>query len=240
MIEMGALSGSRKYPALGQQRRAVFLDRDGVINAMVYNPEFGLVDSPQNADQFVLLPGVARAIRLISDLGLLVVVVSNQPGIAKGKYTPAVLEEVTTKMRRTLAEEGARLDGVYYCLHHPMGLLEEYRRSCDCRKPRPGLLQRAASELGIDLKASFMIGDGLSDILAGKAAGCTAVLLGSHKCDLCRTMEDLDARPHFVAHDLAEAAEIIGARSRAEPCDLSERTAMRAASAKGTPGVSTA
>lgn len=190
-------------------RGAVFLDRDGSINSVVYNPEFGLVDSPQSPGQFQLLPGVAEAIRLINEMGLLAVVVSNQPGVAKGKCAPKGLEAITQKMHQELAQSGAHLDAVYYCLHHPEALLEEYRITCNCRKPKPGLLQKAAEELGIDLEASYMIGDGLTDILAGKAVGCTTVFLGNFKCEICRTMDELDARPEFVALNLLEAIRLI-------------------------------
>jgi len=193
-------------PAL---RRAVFLDRDGSINSMVYNPDFGLVDSPQNADQFQLLPGVPEAIRLINEMGFLAVVVSNQPGIAKGKCTPDDLEAITQKMHRELAAGGGRLDAVYYCLHHPEALLEEYRVICDCRKPRPGLLQRAAEELGIDLGTSYMVGDGLTDVLAGKAVGCITILLSNRKCEICRMMDELHTWPDFQAPNLLEAVRLI-------------------------------
>lgn len=176
---------------------------------MVYNPDFGLVDSPQNTDQFHLLPGVPEAIRLISEIGFLAVVVSNQPGIAKGKYTPAILEMITEKMHWELAAEGARLDAVYYCLHHPEALLQEYRVACNCRKPKSGLLQRAAEELGIDLGASYMIGDGLTDVLAGKAVGCTTIFLGNRKCETCSVMEERGARPDFMATDLWDAVQHI-------------------------------
>jgi len=194
----------------------VFLDRDGSINGMVYNPEFGLVDSPQNPDQFRLLPGVPEAIRLINQMGFLAVVVSNQPGIAKGKYTSAILEAMTEKMHRLLAENGAHLDAVYYCLHHPEAVLEEYRVICDCRKPGPGLLQKAATELNIDLRASYMIGDGLTDVLAGKAVGCTTIFLGNRKCETCGMMEELNAWPDFQAANLLEAVRLIQ-RAVADP-----------------------
>ena len=190
-------------------RRAIFLDRDGSINGMVYNPEFGLVDSPQNPQQFQLLPGAAEAIQLINEMGFLAVVISNQPGIAKGKCTPAILEAMTEKMHRQLAEAGARLDAVYYCLHHPAAVLEQYRVICNCRKPRPGLLQKAATELGIDLGASYMIGDGLTDVLAGKTVGCTTIFLGNRKCEICGMMDELDAWPDFLAPTLLEAVRLI-------------------------------
>jgi D-glycero-D-manno-heptose 1,7-bisphosphate phosphatase len=190
-------------------RRAVFLDRDGVINRMVYHAEFGLVDSPQNPGEFQLLPGAGEAVRHINELGLLAIVVSNQPGIAKGKCTPAGLEAITARMHAELAAVGARLDAVYYCLHHPEASLAAYRLACDCRKPQPGLLQRAAREHSIDLGSSFVVGDGLTDVLAGQAVGCTTLFLGNHKCEVCRAMDGQGARPDLVVSNLVEAVELI-------------------------------
>ena len=118
---------------------AVFLDRDGVINAYVYNPEFGTVDSPAHPDEFVLLPGVAGAIAELNAIGLPVIVVSNQPGIAKGKFSSALLSAMTEKMHAQTRMEGGAFDAIYYCLHHPQSQLPEYKVNCDCRKPSPGL-----------------------------------------------------------------------------------------------------
>jgi D,D-heptose 1,7-bisphosphate phosphatase len=176
---------------------------------MVYHSEFGLVDSPQHPDEFELLPGVPEALRAINRLGFLAVVVSNQPGIAKGKCTPALLKAITEKMNDQLHACSARLDGIYFCLHHPEAQVEQYRLACECRKPSPGLLRRAASDLGIDLAASYIIGDGLTDVLAGKALGCRTILVGNLKCELCRPMDELDARPDFVATSVLDAANII-------------------------------
>ncbi len=152
-------------------QRAVFLDRDGTLNAMVYNPDFGLVDSPANPLEFTLLPGACAAIRRINQAGMLAVVVSNQPGVAKGKFTPAILMQITQKMHGELQHNGAKLDAVYYCLHHPEAALDDLRLTCECRKPKPGLLLRAAQELDIDLARSFMVGDGITDIQAGRKRG---------------------------------------------------------------------
>ncbi len=190
-------------------RSAVFLDRDGVINGMVYNPEFGLIDSPQNPGEFRLLPGVPEAIRRINEAGFLAIVVSNQPGIAKGKCTSKILDEVTQKMHADISAEGGHLDAVYYCLHHPDAVIREYRVLCGCRKPKPGLLQTAAERFGIDLSTSFMVGDGLTDVLAGRAAGCRTVLLGEYRCDSCRLMTELEIRPDVICRSLAIAVTTI-------------------------------
>ncbi len=192
--------------------RAVFLDRDGVVNAMWWDPDHGTVDSPANPDQFHILAGVPQAIARLQALGFRVVVVSNQPGIGKGKMAPHLLEAITRKMHDELRSAGVALDGVYYCLHHPEATLAVYRQECQCRKPLPGLLHQAAQALGIDPSRSYMIGDGVTDIQAGKAVGCTTIWLGRLKCDVCRVMQDADARPDYVRATLAEAAELITER----------------------------
>jgi D-glycero-D-manno-heptose 1,7-bisphosphate phosphatase len=188
-------------------RRAVFLDRDGTINAMVCDPDHGVVDSPAVPDQFRLLPGVAEAIRWINESGLLAVVVSNQPGVAKGRFRPEQLDAVTDKMRRDLSAAGARLDGVYYCLHHPEAVAEAFRLACDCRKPKPGLLRRAEQELEIDLAHSFMVGDGLNDIQAGAAAGCRTVWIGRRRCDVCEVFDREGVAPDASAATLFDAVK---------------------------------
>lgn len=189
--------------------RAVFLDRDGVINAMWWDPDHGIVDSPANPDQFRILPGVPAAVRHLRALGFRMVVVSNQPGIGKGKMAPHLLDAITDKMQDELRAAGAALDGVYYCLHHPEAALAAYRRDCECRKPRPGLLRQAARDLAVDPSRSYMIGDGVTDIQAGKAVGCTTIWLGRLKCDVCQIMHDAEARPDHVTVTLDEAAQLI-------------------------------
>lgn len=189
--------------------RAVFLDRDGVINAMVYYREHGILDSPLNPDEFKLLEGVGEAIKSINEMGMLTVVVSNQPGIAKGKFTLELLEAMTKKMEVELASYGAYLNRVYYCLHHPYAVLPEYRKNCNCRKPKPGLLLRGCRELKIDPQKSYAIGDGLIDIQAGKAIGCRTVLLAKLKCELCHFMEESGIKPDFIVTNLLEAVKFI-------------------------------
>lgn len=153
--------------------RAVFLDRDGVINELVYFPEVGVIDSPLNPDQFRLLPDVAKSIRALNDLRLKVIVASNQPAIAKGKTTEELFDEIRSKMKRELQNEGAHVDAEYYCFHHPGAIIQRYRADCDCRKPKPGLLLRASHDLGLDLSRSFFVGDSLTDI---KAVGPPAAI----------------------------------------------------------------
>jgi D-glycero-D-manno-heptose 1,7-bisphosphate phosphatase len=192
--------------------RGVLLDRDGVINELAYFPEIGMIDSPLSPDQFKLLPDVARAVRALNDLGFKVVVVSNQPGIAKGKITEKIFAQIRLKMNNELESEGAHLDAEYYCLHHPDAVRKEYRIDCDCRKPKPGLFLRAASDLSLDPSRSFSVGDSLIDVKAGRAAGLTTILLGSMKCDVCRLMDQENAHPDFVVTSLIKAVDIIRTR----------------------------
>jgi len=189
--------------------RAVFLDRDGVINEIVYFPEIGLLDSPLNANQFKLLPKVAEAIVVFNHLNLKVIVVSNQPAIAKGKMTIEAFEEIRLKMKRELEKRGAHLDGEYYCFHHPSAKVVRYRVRCDCRKPMPGLFWRAGKDFALDLKKCFTVGDSLVDVKAGQAAGCQTFLIGSLKCDLCRLMEVEGTKPDHIVADLYSASRII-------------------------------
>lgn len=189
--------------------RAILLDRDGTINELVYFPEFGLIDSPLNSEQFKLLPGVAEAIRRFKELGFKVIVVSNQPAIAKGKMTMKLFEAIRAKMKRLLADEGAYIDGEYYCFHHPEAVVPEFRMDCDCRKPKPGLLIKASRDFNLNLRECYMIGDGITDVMAGQAVGCRTFLIGRLKCDLCKLMGDLGVKPDYVVPRLIDACRII-------------------------------
>ena len=187
--------------------RAVFLDRDGVINELVYHQEQEVIDSPFTPGQFKLIPGVTEALKALHSAGYLTILVSNQPGIAKGHMTAKNLELIKQKMSSELNREGAALDGEYYCLHHPEALVEKYRVACDCRKPLPGLLFKAAQEKNIDLKESWIIGDNLSDIQAGKAAGCRTILIGTMKCELCGLMNEKNVFPDKIFGNIVEAVQ---------------------------------
>ena len=156
------------------RQKAVFLDRDGTINRYV-----GFL---RNIDDFELLPGVAEAIRQINERGYLAVVATNQPVIARGEVTVDQLREIHNKMETLLGNEGAYLDAIYFCPHHPdkgfPNEVAELKRECGCRKPKPGMLLTAAKDLNIDLQESWMVGDGKNDIEAGKDAGCRTALIG--------------------------------------------------------------
>ena len=189
--------------------KAAFLDRDGVLNSLIYHKDLGIIDSPGTLAQFRLLPRVPKAIRKLNDLGLAVVIVSNQPGVAKGKFSPGLLERFDRKLRSALTPVGAHIDATYYCLHHPDALVRKLRKRCYCRKPGIGMLTQASRDLGISLRESYMVGDGLTDIEAGSRAGCRTIFVGRWKCENCEFIHPPNLRPNFVARDLWEAAEVI-------------------------------
>ena len=168
------ISGKIHARSLRNKQKAVFLDRDGTINKYV-----GFL---RDIDEFELLPGAAEAVRKINDSGYLAVVVTNQPVIARGEVTREELREIHNKMETLLGNEGAYLDAIYYCPHHPDkgydGEVPELKVDCQCRKPKPGMLITAAIDLNIDLSSSWIAGDGENDITAGKSAGCRTALIG--------------------------------------------------------------
>jgi D-glycero-D-manno-heptose 1,7-bisphosphate phosphatase len=217
--------------------KAVLLDRDGVINSLVYHENAGVIDSPFTATQFKLIPRVPAAIAVLKKLGLKVAVVSNQPGIAKGHLSPVVLQFFTEKMLLEIREGGGEIDGVYYCLHHPDAKVSKYRKKCRCRKPAIGLLEKAANDLRVSLNECYMIGDGIPDIVAGSRAGCRTIFIGRWKCEICQFTQDPDSRPSLVATDLWGASRLIRAergnqrilnaprqRKLAHPCRVTYRS----------------
>lgn len=158
---------------LKNKQKAIFLDRDGTINKYV-----GFLRKPE---EFELIDGVAEAVKKINQSGYLAIVVTNQPVIARGEVTFEGLETIHNKMETLLGKEGAYLDGIYFCPHHPHkgyeGEVKELKIECDCRKPKPGMLLKAAEDFNIDLSESYMVGDGENDIRAGKSSGCKTVLV---------------------------------------------------------------
>ena len=185
-----------------EKRQAVFLDRDGTINEIVSFPDIGLLDSPLVPEQFKLLEHVPEAIRIFNHLGLLVIVVSNQPAIQKGKLTRSNFEKIREKMFNDLLKEKVHIDADYYCFHTSS-------ENCDCRKPKPGMLLQAARDLNIDLSTSYMVGDSVVDVKAGNSVGCRAFLIGTLKCDLCKLVEKEGCKPYLIVTNLLEAARII-------------------------------
>ena len=174
-VEVDFKKGVVQAKNLKNKQKAIFLDRDGTINKYV-----GFL---RKEEEFELIDGVAEAVKRINESGYLTIVVTNQPVIARGEVTYSQLENIHNKMETLLGKEGAYLDAIYFCPHHPHsgyeGEVKELKIDCDCRKPKPGMLLKAAQDLNIDLSQSYMVGDSESDIKAGKTAGCKTVLLNT-------------------------------------------------------------
>jgi len=187
-------------------KAAVFLDRDGVLVRDV--------DLLIHPDQFQILEGVQEALCFLHCAGFRLVVVSNQAVVARGLASEAEVEVLNAYLQGLLEQAGGpRLDGWYFCPHHPKATLPAYREDCGCRKPKPGLLFRATRELELDLSASFMVGDRITDMIAGARAGTRTVLVqtGKHLEPPITTSESLDdsTRPDHTCADLREAAQWI-------------------------------
>ncbi|HEX2441941.1 MAG TPA: HAD family hydrolase [Methylomirabilota bacterium] len=182
-------------------RPAVFIDRDGTLT-----DEVGYVNHPARLS---LIPRAAEAIRRLNAAGVAAVVVTNQAGIARGYFSEDVLGKVHDALHAQLASAGARLDGLYACIHHPTEGRPPHRAACECRKPKPGLLRRAAEELGLDLARSVMVGDKASDLVPARAVGAAAVLVltgyGLGEWEYRRA--HFDVQPDHVARDLLDAVE---------------------------------
>ena len=180
-------SGKVENKNLSKKQKAVFLDRDGVINEYV-----GFL---RDINDFRLMEGVAKAIKMINSSGYLTIVVTNQPVIARGEVTLEGLKEIHNKMETLLGQEGAYVDAIYYCPHHPdrgfEGERPEYKIECECRKPKPGMLLQAAEKYHINLSESYMVGDGIIDMDAGKAAGCKLVMVGDKEYEGAKHYPDL-------------------------------------------------
>jgi histidinol-phosphate phosphatase family protein len=177
----------------------VFLDKDGtLIDNVPYNVDPALVR---------LAPGAADGLARLHAAGFRLVVVSNQSGVARGYFPESALGPVEGRLRELLAEVGVPLAGFFYCPHHPKGVVAEFTRACDCRKPAPGMLLAAARQLGAEAGACWMVGDILNDVEAGRRAGCRTVLIDNG--NETEWVPGPNREPHFRAADLGEAARII-------------------------------
>jgi D-glycero-D-manno-heptose 1,7-bisphosphate phosphatase len=199
-------------------RQAIFMDRDGTVC-----DEVGYVN---HVDRVRVPERSIDAVRRANEAGFLTVVVTNQAGVARGYFEESLVHEVHERIRETLAAGGARLDGVYHCPHHPEMGSERYRKDCRCRKPGPGMLERARDEMGIDLGASYMVGDSIKDIEAGRAVGATTVLVltGYGRGEREHRSHLWKVEPDHVAGDLLDAVDWIVARAAAGGSDGSGGT----------------
>ena len=190
---------------MSEGRIGVFIDRDGTLNE---EREF-----LHRAEELQLIKGASRAVRTLNSLGAVTCVISNQSGVARGFFTEADVGLVHEALERKLREEGARLDRIYYCPHHPTEGIPPYRIECDCRKPKPGMLKRAERELNIDLSRSYVIGDKLDDVGAGKAVQATTILVLTGYGRNSQSMAaEAGVHPDLVVPSITEAVDYIASR----------------------------
>jgi D-glycero-D-manno-heptose 1,7-bisphosphate phosphatase len=211
----GACGKNTADRAANSRTKAVFVDRDGTLNEMVYDRTHGLLDSPRRPEQVRLRPGAAAFLAGARRAGFVTVVVTNQPGIAKGTLMENELRRVHARLAALLRREdsAARWDDIRVCPHHPEGgpfARRRWVRTCRCRKPQPGLLLQAARDLNLDLSKSWMVGDGLNDIQAGRAAGCRTILVTKLKLEhIERFLGRGGVEPDYIVPDLLAALRVI-------------------------------
>jgi D-glycero-D-manno-heptose 1,7-bisphosphate phosphatase len=184
-------------------RPAVFIDRDGTINE-----QMGYINHPS---RFLLLPRTAEAIRELNRNGFLTIVVSNQSGVARGYFPVELVHDVHNRMKELLSRDGARIDGIFFCPHHPLGRVEKYAIACDCRKPGMGLIRQARDRFDIDMAASYVVGDRCQDLEMAERAGLAGVLVltGYGHGEQEYVLPGESVRPAYVAEDLLDGVRWI-------------------------------
>jgi len=186
-------------------KRAVFLDRDGVINELVLNSENNDYEPPHIPEDVILFPYTIEVLQILQEAQFELFLISNQPDYAKGKTTLENLQKVHAKLDRILRSEGIRFREYYYCYHHPQGKVPEYSFECECRKPKPFFILKAAKHYSLDLSKSWMVGDRDSDIECGKAAGTKTIMIENpHSLKYRKS-----SQPDFTAANLKDALQII-------------------------------
>jgi histidinol-phosphate phosphatase family protein len=188
-------------------KEALFLDRDGVVNRMV-KYDYGW-DSPQKLQDVRLVKDIEKIISWANQNKIPVIEVSNQPGVAKGKMTQDVSDVIEERVHRLLGEKESQINKTYICPHHPDAVIPELKIICDCRKPKPGLLIKAAGELSIDLKKSLILGDKENDVLAGKSAGCKTIIFVHNEDEDDKVADAKKVRADYSISEMSEALPIL-------------------------------
>lgn len=189
------------------KNKAVFLDRDGVVIKMHYNLESGTIDTPFSIKQVLFVPGIFEFLQYAKKLGYLLILISNQPGVGIKKISLKRQHEINNYIMQALQKQGVTIDGQFYCMHHPYASIKKYKKECDCRKPKTGLFLQASREFDINLEKSWMIGDGVHDILAGYSAGCKTILIANLlESEYLRIIEDQleDIKPTFLVKNIKD------------------------------------
>lgn len=183
------------------KRPAIFIDRDGTINE-----QMGYVN---HLSRFHILPGVPEAIRLLNENDYLVIVVTNQSGIARGYFPLTLLEEIHASMQETLKKDGAVIDAIFFCPHYPRSKLKEYAIECDCRKPKTGMIKQAMKRFDIDLENSYMIGDHFTDLEFASNSGLKSIMVktGYGLGEVDFILPDFSCKPEFIAEDMLDAVK---------------------------------
>lgn len=194
------------------KNKALFLDRDGVIIKMHYDIVHGVIDTPLSIKQVEFIPGIFELLRFAKRFGYLLIVITNQPGVGIKKISSKKNTEIQKYITQILQKQGINLDGEYYCLHHPYASIPKYQKECLCRKPNIGLLTKASQDLNIDIKSSWLIGDGVSDIIAGYKAGCKTILIGNiYEAEYLRILEERlgGIKPTFIVKKISQIENIL-------------------------------
>ncbi len=186
-------------------KKAVFLDRDGVINSLVYNPLTNEYESPHYVDDLYVYPWVIKSLHSLAQMNLLLFLVSNQPSYAKGKTSLENIKAIHERLHQLLVSSNIKFTEYYYCYHHPAGIISEYAAACRCRKPKPYFLLEAQKKYSLDLPASWMIGDQDTDITCGQAAGVKTIQIRNEHSAPKRGMSN----PDFSSQNLETAVQII-------------------------------
>jgi D-glycero-D-manno-heptose 1,7-bisphosphate phosphatase len=185
------------------KRPAIFIDRDGTINE-----QMGYIN---HLSRFHILPGVPEAIRLLNENNFLVIIVSNQSGIARGYFSLELLEQIHTYMKDSLKKSGAEIDAIFFCPHYPRSKLKEYAIECDCRKPKTGMIKQAMARFDIDLEQSYMIGDHFTDLEFADNSGLKSIMVktGYGLGEVDFILPGFKCKPVFIADDLLDAVRWI-------------------------------
>lgn len=194
------------------QQKALFLDRDGVLIKMHYDRRIGLIDTPLVPSQVVLVPGVIEFLKYVNEIGYLLILISNQPGVGIRKINKKNFLAIKNKISQELKVNNIMLDGEYYCFHHPFALIKKYARECTCRKPKTGLINQAITDLNVDISKSWMIGDGIYDIIAGHNAGLKTILIANiMETEYLRIVENQlkDIKPTHLVKNIKQVKNFI-------------------------------